>query len=695
MGAGLERWGWFSQATPMSYDTVFPEVMKYLYRESGVKPDKKLWSRFARYAGLLSFDEIEDAGKVWRQVAAEVDVPLEELKQEVFCMRALYAIADHTRTLLVGIHDGALPSNVGGGYNLRNILRRCWTLMDEYEFSFDLTKVFEEHIKEFGSWYTELAEVGSLWDILSVEKERFEEGKRKARAVVGRMIAEREKFTAEKLAELYDSQGIHPNTIREIKKDLTIPDNFYKLVEERHERSKALEEKKTTILSRKYPDTKTAYYENMNETSFKAKVMAVEGDYVILDQTLFYPEGGGQEADRGTLNGVSVLDVQKEGKVILHKVEDALKFKAEATVSGCVDAERRKQLTQHHTATHIINAAAYRVLGPHLWQAGAHKSADIARLDVTHYKAISNDELRRIEDEAGRIVSEGIAVKKMVLPRDEAEKRYGFRIYQGGAVPGTELRIIEILGVDAEACGGTHLDNTREVGKIKVVKATRIQDGVVRIEFKAGNAADKESSKGEELFKKAFLELPVKVKDSSYNPQVLQEACNTFGVQPEQLPQTIKRFVAEWQETGVPVSITDSSTLATSTASLFEGWKQARKKREKEASGSADALASELEEAFASKASVKKITEGLPLPSLMKTAAEAAAKPGRVLVLVNVAGDKCNVVVASSNPKVNAGEVAAELSAKLGGGGRGDGRLGVGGGKSTGVEKILSELKLQ
>jgi alanyl-tRNA synthetase len=79
----------------------------------------------------------------------------------------------------------------------------------------------------------------------------------------------------------------------------------------------------------------------------------------------------------------------------------------------------------------------------------------------------------------------------------------------------------------------------------------------------------------------------------------------------------------------------------------------------------------------------------------MKTAAEAAAKPGRVLVLVNVAGDKCNVVVASSNPKVNAGEVAAELSAKLGGGGRGDGRLGVGGGKSTGVEKILSELKLQ
>jgi len=698
MGAGLERWSWFSQGVPMSYDTVFPKVMKYLYRETGVKPDKKIWSKFSRYAGLLSFDEIEDAGKVWRQVAAEVGADVEELQKEVFRMRALYAIGDHTRTLLVGIHDGALPSNVGGGYNLRNILRRCWTLMDEYGYSFDITKVFEEHIKEFGKWYTELTDVGSLWDIISVEKSRFEEGKKKAKAVVGRMIAENEKLSAEKLAELYDSQGIHPNTIREIKKDLTIPDNFYQLVEERHERSNALEDKKSALLTRKYPDSKSLYYEDMTETCFKAEVVAVEKDCVILDQTIFYPEGGGQEADRGTLNNVDVLDVQKEGKVIIHKVKDPAKFKAGMKAEGCVDAERRRQLTQHHTATHIINAAAYRVLGPHIWQAGAHKSADLARLDVTHYKAVSAEELVRIEEEAGKIVAQALPVKKMVLSRDEAERRFGFRIYQGGAVPGTELRIVEIAGVDAEACGGTHLDNTREVGGIKVVKASRIQDGVVRIEFKAGKAAEEEVGGAKEVFKESlnvFSENGFIVRDHSFNDVKLSQAADVFSVQKDYLPKTIKRFFSEIEG----LSIVDESArkaddIVDACRKLFSLRKTKEKSKKTLSNYVGEGLEKEIEKSFEKNTFVKKKLEGHAIPTLMKIASEIVKKPDRVLVLVNITGEKANVIVSSSNPKVNAGKLAAELSAKLGGGGRGDAKQGVGGGKADGAEKILDELRV-
>ena len=694
MGAGLERWSWFSKGAPMSYDTVFPEVMDYLYKETGVKPDPKVWSKFARYAGLLTFDEIDDAGAVWKEVAIQVGVSVDELKKEVFRMRALYAIADHTRTLLVAIHDGALPSNVGGGYNLRNILRRCWALMDEYSFDFPIEKVFEKHINEFGGWYTELKDVGSLWDILAVEHERFTEGKKKAKTVVERIIGDGEKFTAEKLSMLYDSQGIHPTVISEFKPDLEIPDNFYTLVEERHEKSKEKTADKKKILEMEYPETQALYYEDMAASCFEAEVLGIEGDYVILDKTLFYPEGGGQEADLGTLDDVQVLEVIKEGKAVLHKLQDSGKLSVGDTVKGCLDETRRRQLTQHHTATHVVNAAANKVLGSHIWQAGAHKSTDSARLDITHYKAVTADELTEIEGEANRIVDGNIPVKKMVLSRDDAEKKYGFRIYQGGAVPGTSLRIIDVTGVDAEACGGTHLDNTKEIGKIKLVKATRIQDGVVRLEFKAGEAAKTADSKQEEIYESTLENLETKIKDTTYEPAKIKKACSTLGIQQDKLPATIKRFVTEWKKTGETYELADTTDLPSAVESLFKGWKSAKKKSRKDTSQETSNLGDELAEEFKAKQTVKKIVEGQTLPALMKAATEAVNEEGRLLILVNTAWAKANVIVASSDPNQNAGEIASQLSRLLGGGGRGDARMGVGGGSAEGVKEILEKLQV-
>ncbi|MFH1835356.1 MAG: alanine--tRNA ligase, partial [Methanobacteriota archaeon] len=631
MGAGLERWSWFSQGVPMSYDTVFPKVMEYLYKETAVKPDKIIWNKFARYAGLLAFDEIENAGVVWRDVAKEVGVDLEILKREVYRMRALYAIGDHARTLLVAIHDGALPSNVGGGYNLRNILRRCWTLMDEYDFTFDLNKVFEIHIKEFGKWYTELSEVGSLWDILETEKGRFSEGKKKARAVVSRMISDGESFSTEKLVELYDSQGIHPQTIKEVKPEVTIPDDFYLMVEERHQKK----DEKNTVPELKVeniPETKLCYYDEPGKLTFKAKILAIKQVFpydLVLDKTYFYPEGGGQNPDLGKINGMKVVSVQKAGKVVLHILEgytgidnDFKQFKVGAEVICVIDGARRLQLTQHHTATHIINAAANKVLGPHIWQAGAHKSVDMARLDVTHYKAVSDGELREIEQEANRIVAAALPVKKLALPREEAEKRYGFRIYQGGAVPGVELRIIDIAGVDAEACGGTHLDNTSEAGKIKIVKATRIQDGVVRIEFKAGKAACKETSREESLFNEAINSLPVIPKDKVFDSVVLQNAADAVNVQVDKLPQTIERFKREWLDTGTPIELEESDNLAIAMKRLFAGWKKARKKKESTFSSMGGGFSVEIEKSFKSKKTVWHLLQNLTTPVLIKIATE-------------------------------------------------------------------------
>ena len=701
MGAGLERWSWFSQGTPMSYDTVFPKVLAYLYKSTNIKPNDKLWNNFARYSGLLSFDEIEDSGAVWKKVAKDVGVNLEELKREVYRMRALYAIGDHTRALLVAIHDGALPSNVGGGYNLRNILRRCWDLMDEFALDIELEKVFEKHIQEFGSWYTELKETGSLWDILGVERKRYEDGKKKWPMI---LHSERLKITPEKLVELYLSHGIPPSFIEKNIKGFKIPDDFYLLVEEHRQLSKAGEEKKEIVLPAGLPETQSLYYDNPDKTDFTARVVSVFKDYVILDRTFFYPEGGGQESDRGKLNGVDVLDVQKVSNVVLHKVKDATKFKPGDVVNCTLDVERRKQLIQHHTATHIINAAAYKVLGPHIWQAGAHKSADSARLDVTHYQAISDDELRKIEKEANRIVNANIAVKKHLLSRDEAEKKYGFRIYQGGAVPGTELRIVEILGVDAEACGGLHLDNTKDAGTIKVVRATRIQDGVVRIEFKAGRAAEEQEAEAGKILNgvgQAFDKLLI-AKKFPHTQEELNLSAQAFSVPPENLLQTVNRFMNELKERNEklaaigesPVEIKPKKTIHELCAELFSAWKESGKKLEKLTLGSTENLEKELSEKFKQTRGVKHIIRGVNVRILRELANKLMKEPDRLLVIANIDGDKANLVVASSKHAVNAAEIAKRISAKIGGGASGNNFLAMGGGSSKNIEKILEELKV-
>ena len=133
-------------------------------------------------------------------------------------------------------------------------------------------------------------------------------------------------------------------------------------------------------------------------------------------------------------------------------------------------------------------------------QAGAKKDLDKATLDITHFNNLTEEESERVEEEANRTIYENIPIKLSFMHREEAEKNFGMRIYQGGAVPGKELRIVDIYGVDVECCGGSHLDNTIEVGTIRLLKATKISDSVVRIEYVAGKAALAEDEKEGHIF---------------------------------------------------------------------------------------------------------------------------------------------------------------------------------------------------
>lgn len=143
----------------------------------------------------------------------------------------------------------------------------------------------------------------------------------------------------------------------------------------------------------------------------------------------------------------------------------------------------------HHTGTHIIFASCRKVLGPHIWQHGAKKTTEMAHLDITHYQSLTKQEEQEIENQANRIINGCSKINKSFMDKAEAEKEYGFHLYQGGVVPGNSLRVVNIEGIDTEACCGTHCDSTAEVGWIKLIKSQRISDGIVRLYYVAHEKA--------------------------------------------------------------------------------------------------------------------------------------------------------------------------------------------------------------
>jgi len=599
MGLGMERIAWFSQGTVTAYDATFPTVLEHLIDVTKVHFDMELYKKFAPFASLLNIDEVEDINKAWENVAEKVGVDVETLKNKIQPMTAIYSIAEHSRALLLAISDGALPSNVGGFYNLRVIFRRMMNFIDKYNWNdkVDIKKLLRLHAQFLESLFPELNNsVNEVYEILEYEKKRYYDSRQREQNIIKAIIAKNEIVTTERLIELYDSNGINPEELSteawKQKLVIDVPDNFYRLVSEKHEHDalKNTQIIKTQTKKEKFYDigdlkTDALYYDHYDLVDFKAAVVKIihdteEKNYkVILDKTTFYPTSGGQLHDIGTINKCKVLDVFKQGKAIIH-VLDEVDFHEGQLVHGRIDLDRRIQLAQHHTATHILNGAARKILGNHIWQAGAAKTLEKARLDITHYENLSKEQLTQIEDYANKIIRENLPISKSFMKRNIAEAKYGFRIYQGGAVPGKDLRIVEIVGFDVEACGGTHLDITGDVGQIRILKSSKLQDGIVRIEFTAGLAAektlhDKETSlediskilnctnnqilgRIEELFTKwkkivkknsvERFELTSIVESEESDDKILSKAAAILNTQPENIIKTIERFLREIYE---------------------------------------------------------------------------------------------------------------------------------------------------
>ena len=540
-GYGIERFVWASTGEPTIYDAIFKNIVNKLKEDAGVEDiDKEILAKITEVAGLMDVKDVGDLRKLREEVANKVNISVDELDKLISPYEDIYAIADHTRALAFMLGDGIVPSNVKDGYLVRMLIRKTLRHIDRLNLSIPITEIVAMQLKELKDLYPELLDMEDyIMEILEIETNKYRQTINRGRGIVERLLKSKKAIDLDNLIELYDSHGLPPEIVKDVAKslgkDVSIPDNFYTIVAERHENKEEVKDKvklpevdtkKTELLFYKYPKMK----------EFEAKILKVVDDYVILDKTAFYPEGGGQKADTGYIikgdKKFRVIDVQKENDIVYHKIENLdNELKEGDTVKGVIDWDRRLSLMRHHTATHIINAAAQKVLGKHVWQAGSDVDVDKARLDITHYKRISREELKEIERVANEIVLNNYNVKSVFMDRNEAEEKFGFRIYQGGVVPGNILRIVIIEDengniVDVEACGGTHCQNTGEVGFIKIIKTERVQDGVERLIYSSGLSALKA------------------VQDME---DTLEESAEILRCPTEELPKVIKRFFEEWK----------------------------------------------------------------------------------------------------------------------------------------------------
>ncbi len=481
MGAGLERFAWITMGTPTAYDCCFGPINQKLFEKIGIDSDsdilKKYFTEIAR-----EIDNYDDLNDVRRLAIKKSEVTDEQLNKMITPLEGIYQIADHLRTLIFAITDGALPSNVGGGYNLRMMLRRINGTINRLNLKLDVDELIDTHIDYLKDTYPELDEKREdVKKILKIESARYEESrihmKKKAEK-----IREKGVPSVEELITLYESDGITPEYLREVDAIAEIPSSFYSKLSDLHqsEKKKAIAE----LPLEELPETETLFYKD-GPMEFEAKVIKVFDDQIVLDKTSFYARGGGQEPDHGSIAGFNVVNVDKHASIIVHKLEGGVPKEGD-TVSCKVDETRRANITKNHTSTHIINASSRRILGSWVWQHSAFKDDDHARLDITHHSSLTDEQVQQIEDAANGMIEQNYPVNINYYDRGTAEQKYGFRIYQGGVVPVKSVRIVSIEDKDIEACGGTHVKKTGDIELIKITKTKRIQDGVVRLEFVSG-----------------------------------------------------------------------------------------------------------------------------------------------------------------------------------------------------------------
>ena len=444
---------------------------------------------------------------------------------------------DHIKSAMFMIADGVIPSNEGRGYVLRRIIRRACRhgklLGIDHPFLTDLCKVAME--QNCGA-YPELSEKSDyILKVLTLEEERFDATIDAGLSILSNIAREsiaagKKTISGDDAFKLYDTFGFPIDLTREIAEEqgLTIDEEtFKKLMQAQRERARAARANVSgwsnaskTLLSG-LPATEFCGYTG---TRCNAKVIALivddmtvsevsEGDVtVILDKTPFYGEGGGQIGDTGTLmmegTVINVSNTQKSDGVYIHLgtvVNGAIQVGD--TVDAVVDIARREDIMRNHSACHLLQGALRKVLGTHVEQAGSYVSDTVCRFDFTHFAALTAQELSAVEVLVNANILVGLGVDKLELPIEEAKKLGAMALF--GEKYGDIVRVIKMGEFSTEFCGGTHVDNTAQIGLFKIVSESSVAAGVRRIEAVSGKGVLELIAKKDELIHSTAKELKV------------------------------------------------------------------------------------------------------------------------------------------------------------------------------------------
>ena len=670
-GYGIDRYAWLSQGAPSGFHAIYGNLLGKIFKMAGLtRIDSELLNKIARVSGLVNLDKTASRLKTRRKEAELVGMRVEELDKFLVPIENAFAVADHTKSLSFILSEGVVPSNIQEGYLARLLFRRIYRLLRMLQIPDKLYGIVDMQIDLWSKDFPQLREMrNEITEMLKSEEVKFEETIVRGEGMVKRISNElkagkKKVIPMETLIQLYDSHGLPPEIVKQAaekeKLEVEIPDNFYALIAQRHMQvSKPVEEEEVKheewleTAVEKLPATQQLYYEDQYTREFEAKVLKVVGkEYVVLDGTCFYPEGGGQPADGGYLKfdgkKVEVVDVQKVGKVIVHKVKGPPP-KMGSVVKGELDWDKRYSLMKNHTATHVVGGAARRVLGQHVWQYGTQKGTESSRLDISHYRRLTLEEVQKIEILANQAVLRNIPVETTWMPRNEAESRYGFRLYQGGAVPGKEIRVVRAGDWDVEACAGTHLKNTGEIGFIKIIHSERVQDGVERLTYSIGIPA---------------------VKAVQENERLLVKLSETLNAPLEKLDKTVEKLAREFKEASA------------------ERRKLIKELAEKESAGVSGKTMEKADEVNGVKVVIRDFQESIDVERMVQTANEMIKRDDATVALFYGSdGENVRIMVMAGKTAlekgVDAGEMVREASKTIGGGGGGRPNFAQGGGTQT------------
>lgn len=588
-------------------------------------------------------------------------------------------ITDHMRAMSFLIADGVLPSNEGRGYVLRRLLRRAARHGKLLGIKEDFLYILFDRVKKVsGKAYPEIVEKESyVKKVIKIEEEKFNEtldqGVEILNSYINELKENNEKvLSGEKAFKLYDTYGFPMDLTQEILEEQGFEideDGFQKEMEAQRQRARAdrgamedesWKEDPLSTLDESIASTFDGY-ENLNVCGNVTAI--VKGDnvtnticegekaIVVLNETAFYAEGGGQAGDIGTLENkdaiFEVVDTKKGANNTIKHIGFVKKGKINVNdkLESKVNKEIRMDCARNHTATHLLHEALKEVLGDHVNQAGSLVTPERLRFDVTHFEPISKEELKLVEEKVNIAILDALDINCEIMNIKDAKEKGAMALF--GEKYGNEVRVVSMGNYSVELCGGTHLNNTSQVGLFKILSEGGVAAGVRRIEAITGKAVYE------------YL---------TNRDTVINDICIALKTKEDNLVQR-------------------SHTLVEENKSLTKELQDAKTKLNLQ---SVDAL-------LDSKVDVSGVSllcakfEGIDMNSLKETADSLRDKVGSgVVVLSNVVDNKVNFVVTATNDVIekgiHSGNIVREV-AKIANG-KGGGRPNMAQAGATDISKV-------